>query len=64
MDRKKRALPKGGAFFYINEEGIPSDAGVVDQMLEGEDETRAALIKAGVIKNIVLENKDPKERKR
>ncbi len=56
MDQKKRIRPKGGAFFYIKEDGTQSDAGVVDEMLENEDEIRKALIKAGIIDNIELEN--------
>jgi len=61
MDQKKRIRPKGGVFFYISEDGTLSDAGVVDQMLEHEDEIREALIKAGIIDNIVLENVDTAE---
>jgi len=61
MDQKKRIKQKGGVFFYIKEDGTLSDAGVVDQMLEHEDEIREALIKAGIIDNIVLENVDTAE---
>jgi len=56
MDQKKRIKQKGGVFFYIKEDGTLSDAGVVDQMLEHEDEIRKALIKAGIIDNIELKN--------
>ncbi len=57
MDQEKRSKPKGGAFFYIKEDGTLSDANVVDEMLEHEDRIRKELIAAGVIREIIVENK-------
>ena len=56
MDKELR---KRGVFFYISEDGTPSDIGLVDEMLIHEDRIRQELIDAGVIREIVVENKKP-----
>ena len=56
MDKELRKL-KRGVFFYIKEDGTPSDAGLVDDMLADEDRIRQELIDAGVIREITVENK-------
>jgi hypothetical protein len=60
MGQNKRTMHKGGGvFFYIKEDGTPSDVGLVDEMLQDEDRIRQELIDAGIIKEFVLKNKDP-----
>lgn len=50
---------KHGVFFCIEQDGTPSDAGLVDEMLVDEVRIRQELIAAGVIREITVENKNP-----
>ena len=58
MDKEARS-GKRGVFFCTGEDGTPSDIGLVDDMLADEDRIRRELIDAGVIREIIVENKNP-----
>ena len=43
-----------GIFFCIGKDGKPTDEGIVDEMLEDEDEITRQLIAAGIIKDMFM----------
>lgn len=47
---KKRPERKGMVFFYMDENGRPTDKGLHDELLERADEIDAELMRLGVIK--------------
>ena len=49
----------GCVFFTILEDGTMTDKGIVDGMLENEDAITEQLVRAGVIRRIVVGNKKP-----
>lgn len=59
---KKRKKQMGGAFFYERDDRSVSDVGLHEDLLRDEDRIRQELIAAGVIKEIILENKKPNKK--
>lgn len=53
----------GGVFYKTNPDGTLSDKGVVDNMLDKEDELRQELINKGIISNITLVRKQKEKDK-
>jgi hypothetical protein len=56
MDDKHKKRMRG-AFFYEKEDGTISDIGLHDDLLSEEVRIRQELIDAGVIKEVIMENK-------
>jgi hypothetical protein len=46
--------PTNGVFFCIGEDGKATDIGIVDEMLENEQDISRQLIAAGVIRGFVV----------
>jgi hypothetical protein len=52
--RKQKTLPRG--VFYTVKDGKPTDKGIVDGMLDNEEEIHTALVESGIIKQYYVED--------
>jgi len=55
---KTNRIVKDGAFYSVKPDGSVSDEGIVDDMLNNEDEVRKDLISNGIINKIVLDRNE------
>jgi len=50
--------PTEGIFYCIDKNGQPTDEGLIDEMLENDEEITRQLIEAGIIKNMRITAKE------
>ncbi len=60
MDKKPRKR-QFGVFFCEKPDGTITDKGIVNEMLQGEDRIRQELIDAGIIRQILVMDKNQKD---
>ena len=51
-DREKKKSDYRGVFYYIDDDGEPSDVGLVDELLVNDEEITADLIRLGIIRDM------------
>ena len=66
MSDKKKKVPENfrGVFYTVTEDGKITDEGIVDAMLDNEDEITEQLIRLGIIKDMRIILKDLERGKR